>query len=208
MQLESTLAIAGPHQTVSGGQDAAWIAASQQGDSLAFNRLVLKWEKRVYNIALRMLRHPDEAAEASQEVFLSVYRRHIGRYKMQAKFSTWLYRVTVNNCISRLAENVPWPTSRWTMKLRPVSEHRLAVGGQIRKERTAGARTARADQVRRLQTLSPNQRAVVELKFFQERTLDEIAVILKIPVSTVKSRYYAALDVLKSRLAVLAEDRS
>ena len=117
MQLESTID-AGQQGTVSGGQDAAWIAASQQGDTLAFNRLVLKWEKRVFNIALRMLRHPDEAAEASQDVFLSVYK-NIGRYKMQAKFSTWLYRVTVNNCISRLRKR-PLADQSLDDELRPV----------------------------------------------------------------------------------------
>ena len=56
-----------------GSQETACVAASQGGDTLAFNRLVLKWEKAIFNLALRMLHDPEEAAEAAQEVFLSAF---------------------------------------------------------------------------------------------------------------------------------------
>ena len=81
-------------------QENAWVAASQRGDTLAFNRLVLKWERTVYNVALRMLQDRDEAAEATQEVFLSAFK-HIRRFRQDAKFSTWLYRIAINYCVSR-----------------------------------------------------------------------------------------------------------
>lgn len=81
-------------------QESAWVAASQCGDTLAFNRLVLKWEQTVYNVALRMLQNRDEATEAAQEVFLLAYK-NIRRFRQEAKFSTWLYRIAVNHCVSR-----------------------------------------------------------------------------------------------------------
>ena len=73
-------------------QEAAWVKASQQGDVIAFNRLVLIWEKSIYNLALRMLQDPDEAAESTQEVFLNAFK-NIRRFRLEAQFSTWLYRI-------------------------------------------------------------------------------------------------------------------
>ncbi|HYK88214.1 MAG TPA: sigma factor, partial [Acidobacteriota bacterium] len=88
------------------GQESIWIAASQCGDGVAFNRLVLRWEKSIYNLGLRMLQDPDEAAEASQEVFLAAFR-NIRRFRQDAKFSTWLFRIAVNHCITRLRRRPP-----------------------------------------------------------------------------------------------------
>ena len=87
-------------------RETAWIAASQRGDALAFNRLVLKWERPIYNLALRMLQDSEEAAESAQEVFLSAYR-NIRRFRQDSRFSTWLYRIAVNQCISRLRRRPP-----------------------------------------------------------------------------------------------------
>jgi RNA polymerase sigma-70 factor, ECF subfamily len=79
--------------------DSSWVLASQKGDSTAFNRLVLKWEKTVYNIAFRMLRNPEEAEEATQEAFLLAFK-HIRRFRNDSKFSTWLYRIVINHCLT------------------------------------------------------------------------------------------------------------
>src|SRR5436309_2411491 len=87
-------------------QENHWVKASQQGDVVAFNRLVLKWEKPIYNLNFRMLQDPDEASEATQEVFLSAFRS-IGRFRQTAKFSTWLYRIASNHCVSRLRRRPP-----------------------------------------------------------------------------------------------------
>ena len=66
-------------------QEIAWVAASRGGDTLAFNRLVLKWERPIYNLALRMLQDPEEAAESTQEVFLSAFK-NIGRFRQEYQF--------------------------------------------------------------------------------------------------------------------------
>src|SRR5262249_43205695 len=84
-----------------GSQECAWVTASQRGDAASFNRLVLKWERPIYNLSLRMLRDPDEAAEATQEVFLLAYK-NIRRFRLHSQFSTWLYRIAANHCTSRL----------------------------------------------------------------------------------------------------------
>ena len=183
-------------------QEDAWVLASQRGDALAFNRLVLKWESKVYDLAFRMLQHPEEAAEATQEVFLSAYKT-IRRFRRDAKFSTWLYRIALNHCISRA-------------RRRPQGAHfslddernGVTQADMLRAPDSQEGELLRAENRKRVRGamafLPPEQRAVVELKFFQEMTFDDIAAVLEAPLSTIKSRLYAALDSLKVRLGARA----
>lgn len=190
---------------VSAAQETAWIRASQRGDDVAFNRLVLKWQKPVYNLVLRMLQHPAEAAEATQEVFLSAYR-NIGRFRLDAKFSTWLYRISVNQCITRLRRRPPGIQ----LPLEAGSEERESVSNMpvVESHEAEIARQETRRHVHRaLGFLSPEQKAVVELKFFQELTFEEIAAVVQAPLSTVKSRLYSGLEALKSRLGHLGPGR-
>jgi RNA polymerase sigma-70 factor, ECF subfamily len=182
----------------SSDQESAWILASQGGDSREFNRLVLKWEKRVYNLALRMLQNREEAAEATQEAFLLAFRS-IRRFRRDAKFSSWIYRIVLNHCLTRL-------------KQRPSGTHfsleddgdRLTPAPQMRIAENQVSDLFRREQRNRvlaaLLRLSPEQQAIIELKFFQEMTFEEIAAILEIPLSTIKSRLYSGLEMLKARL--------
>ena len=185
------------------GQEAIWVAASRSGDSLAFNRLVLRWEKRIYNLTLRMLGDKDEAEEATQEVFLSAFRG-IRRFRHDAKFSTWLYRIAVNQCITRLRRKPPGihcSLDDQDSDARPLVElpaHESHEAEFLLEESRRKVRNA-------LEHLPPEQRTVVELKFFQELTFEEISGIVDMPASTVKSRLYAGLEVLKVRLGNLLQ---
>ena len=196
--LESTRKI--PDQSsVETDQESAWVHASQRGDAVAFNRLVLKWEKSIYNMTLRLLQNPDEAAEATQEAFLSAFK-NVNRFRSDSKFSTWLYRIAANHCISRLRKRPPGihysiddrtldvPTES---RLPPKASHESDF---LREESRRSVRKALAH-------LSAEQRTVVELKFFQDLTFEEIASITQSPTSTVKSRLYTGLEILKVRLA-------
>ncbi len=179
-------------------QEGAWILACQRGDTVAFNRLVLKWEKPMYNLTLRMLQDREEAAEATQEVFCSAFR-NIGSFRKDAKFSTWLYRIAVNHCISRLRRRPPGahlslddqssdsPLKGWE-PMAESHEEGIMLEEQRRRVRLA------------LGSLTEDQRAVLELKFFQDLTFEEISAVIQAPLSTIKSRLYAGLAVLKSRL--------
>jgi len=181
-----------------GAQESAWIAATQTGDTVSFNRLVLKWEKSIYNLALRMLQDPEDAAEVTQEVFFSAFRS-IRRFRGDARFSTWLYRIAANHCITRLRQ-------------RPHGVHysiddrsEIPITPALPAQRSCEDEFLR-DEVRNqvrgaLQHLNTDQRIVVELKFFQELTFEDIAAILQLPVSTVKSRLYSGFEILKMRLA-------
>jgi RNA polymerase sigma-70 factor, ECF subfamily len=179
-------------------QESSWILASQQGDRRAFNRLVLKWEKAIYNVALRMLHDREDAAEATQEVFLLAFKS-IRRFRRDAKFSTWVYRIALNHCLTRLKQRPPgthFSLDHERKSESPVTQLQVA-GGQVRElmEQEQQNRVLFA-----LSHLPPDQQAVIELKFFQERTFEEIAAILETPLSTIKSRLYAGLETLKIRL--------
>ena len=178
-------------------QESAWIAASQRGDAMAFNRLVLRWEKPIYNLCLRMLANREDAADTSQEVFLAAFR-NIRSFRRDAKFSTWLYRIAVNRSISKLRRRPPGAH----YSIDDASENR---GIEQLPARQSHEREFLAEESRRqvrqaMGRLSPEQRAVVELKFFSELTFEEIAGVVEVPLSTIKSRLYSGLEVLKSVL--------
>jgi RNA polymerase sigma-70 factor (ECF subfamily) len=179
-------------------QEAAWVDSSRHGDALAFNRLVLRWEKPIYNLSLRMMQDRDEAAEATQEIFCSAFK-NIRRFRKDAKFSTWLYRIAVNQCITRLRRRPPGlhlslddqgpdsPLKGWA----PAQEsHEQEI---IREEDRRRVRQA-------MERLPADHRAVVELKFYQDLTFEDISEAVEAPLSTVKSRFYAGLEMLKLRL--------
>jgi RNA polymerase sigma-70 factor (ECF subfamily) len=191
---DQTLDTGGSDQT----QEEAWVSASQGGDALAFNRLVLRWEKPIYNLSLRMLQDRDEAAEATQEVFCSAFR-NIRRFRLDAKFSTWIFRIAVNQCIAKLRRRPPGihlsmddqgpesPLKGWS----PSQEsHEREL---LREEDRRRVRQA-------MEKLPADQRAVVELKFYQELTFEDISEVIEAPLSTVKSRFYSGLEMLKLRL--------
>lgn len=183
-------------------QESAWISASQNGDSRAFNRLVLKWEKPVYNVALRMLQNRDEAAEAAQDVFLLAFKS-IRRFRRDAKFSSWIYRIVINHCITRLRQRPPG--THFSLeddgdRLTPAPQMRVAENQAIDLFR----REQRNRVLSALARLSADQQAIIELKFFQELTFEEIAAVMEIPLSTIKSRLYAGLEILKLRLGTEA----
>jgi RNA polymerase sigma-70 factor (ECF subfamily) len=179
-------------------QEVHWVKASQRGDTLAFNRLVLKWEKSIYNLNLRMLHDADEAAEVTQDVFLSAFQA-IRRFRHTAKFSTWLYRIACNHCLSRLRQR-PQGIHYSLDDSSPGNPVRQSLPAQESHESSFLNEEQRKRVRQSLMHLSPDQRAVVELKFFQELTFDEIAEVVQLPLGTIKSRLYSGLEVLKIKL--------
>lgn len=177
-------------------QEDAWVAASQAGDTQAFNRLILSWERRIYNLSLRMLQDREEAAEATQEVFLLAYR-HIKRFRRDSRFSTWLYRIAINHCTTRITQRPPG--THYSLEDEAENPCR-----QLRTAETQHHDLLRSEQRSRvhaaLSYMPAEQRAVIELKFFQELTFEEISAVLGVALSTVKSRLYAGLEMLKTRL--------
>jgi RNA polymerase sigma-70 factor (ECF subfamily) len=147
------------------------------GDRHAFSELVRRHEQRVYNVAYRMLGRPEEAADASQDVFVTCLRK-LGGFRGTAAFTTWLHRVTLNVCYDAL---------RKRGREEPVEELPEApAGGTDLADATATA----VDVHRALQLVPEDFRAVLILHDVQGVPYEEIAEALGAPIGTVKSRLH------------------
>lgn len=149
-----------------------------------------RYERRIYNYALRMVGHPDDALDLVQEVFLGVYR-NLGTYRGDGAFAAWLFRIASFRCTDYLRRRRPAdPLDEATMEAEPRAAFDPALA--------AAATDANRHVLRALATLPPAQRHVVELKFFQHCTFDEIGERLAISPNTAKTRLYSALRKLKA----------
>ena len=175
-------------------EDPDLIGRARQGDVEAYNLLISRWEKRVYNYLLRITGEREEALDLSQEVFLKAYQ-HLRKLEDPARFAPWLFRIAHNEAFS-------------AFRKRKVENDVLVVteaeGEEIGVERPPAFPLELSIAVTTALTrLTEEQRETVVLKIYQGFKFEEIAEILSCPVSTVKSRLYAALDALKAQLAPL-----
>jgi len=168
-------------------EDLDLIAKARRGDVEAYNLLVSRWEKRVFNYLLRLVSNREDALDVSQDVFLKAYQ-NLPRLDDPARFSGWLFRIAHNEAFSLLRRKRP--ETELTGDPRPAD-----TGGRLLPlELSLAVESA-------LKRLSDDQREAVLLKVYQGFKFEEMAEILEIPVSTVKSRLYTALEVLKTTLA-------
>jgi RNA polymerase sigma-70 factor, ECF subfamily len=179
------------HGSARGAEDSDLIARVRKGDIEGFNLLVSRWEKRVFNYLLRLTGNPDDSLDLSQDVFLKAYR-NIRKLDDTARFGPWLFRIAHNEAYSSFRKRRPEVAAPELEGSDNFFERQTAPGIGIDLSLVvAGA----------LDRLSPEQREAVVLKVYQGFKFDEMAEILECPVSTVKSRLYTALDLLKTELA-------
>jgi len=171
--------------------DRDLVLRAREGRVDAFNALVTRWEKRIYNYLLRLSPDADEAFDLAQETFLKAYQ-NLGRLDDPARFGPWLYRIAHNEAVSLLRrrrlegqapENAP-----------EQATGQAAVFGMASIEVSIAVRGA-------LALLTADQREAVVLKVCEGFKFAEIASILDTPASTVKSRVYTGLEALRGLLA-------
>lgn len=175
--------------------DAEYVRKLQRGETEAFETLIRRHQKTIFNLVYRMLGDYDEAAEISQEAFLSAYRA-IGSFRGEANFSTWLYRIALNHATTRRKtlnlrqqRNVPIENTE------PLSDPHA---GPVEAMETKEIR----DRVQQaLNSLDPDDAAVILLRDLQDVPYEEVSLVLEIPMGTVKSRLHRARQALKAKLA-------
>ncbi len=167
-------------------EDRDLIARARRQDVEAYNLLVSRWEKRVFNYLLRLVREREDALDLSQDVFLKAYQ-NLGKLEDAGRFGPWLFRIAHNEAYSLLRRRRP-EDELPELSSQPARFRMYPVELSLAVE-TALAR------------LTADQREAVILKIYQGFKFEEMAEVLDCPVSTVKSRLYAALDVLKLTLA-------
>jgi RNA polymerase sigma-70 factor, ECF subfamily len=168
-------------------EDRDLIVKARRGDVEGYNLLVSRWEKRIFNYLLRLVSNREDALDLSQEVFLKAYQ-NLRKLDDPGRFSAWLFRIAHNEAFSLLRRRRP--DVELTGDPRPPG----AAPGLLPIELSLAVEGA-------LGRLSEDQREAVLLKVYQGFKFEEMAEILACPVSTVKSRLYTALDLLKTALA-------
>ena len=183
---------------VVGLTDEELVARSTGGDPESFNLLIKRWERPIYAVAYRTIGREDDARDVVQEAFLRAFRG-LGGFKGQAKFSSWLYRITLNLCRDWMRRQ-----RRAPVVLTPDGVDLVELAGESEGVETADAAVARKDlsrAVARAMTVLPEeQRAAIVLKEYHDLTFQEIADLLGCPLSTVKTRLYQGLTVLRKEL--------
>ena len=165
-----------------------WLKGAGQGTNGAFESLLIRYQKPVFNAALRMLRNPDDARDVAQTVFLKAYE-HLADYDPSFKFYSWIYRVAVNESINVLQRRRPTRAHRGRRTRRVGRPEGQVAGQQI------GAGIQKA-----IMTLKPDYRSVIVLRHLLDCSYQDMAEILSLPERTVKSRLFAARQQLTEAL--------
>ncbi len=173
-------------------EDLRLVEAFRRGEESAFTALVIKYREGIYRVARRMLGNHEDAADATQEVFIRAYRA-LPRFDGRSQVYTWLYRIAVNLCLdarSRLA--------RMPLVDDEDGARDRATGKMLEEE--AEGREMRRVVARAVHALPPRQRAMTVLRLYQDLPYDAIARIMGCSEGTVKATMFAALRKLRSAL--------
>ena len=179
--------------------DEELVARSMDGDVDSFNQLVLRWERPIYALAYRVIGRDEDARDVAQETFLRAFRALPG-FKGQAKFSSWLYRIALNLCRDwiRRKKRTPLVDMPEGVDITELA----AEQGPVESIEDLVARQEMSRIVAEGMKLLPDeQRTAIVLKEYQGLTFQEIADLLGCPLSTVKTRLYQGLTVLRRELA-------
>lgn len=164
----------------------------------AFGEIVKRWERKIFALCFGMLRREDEAKDATQDAFIAAYK-NLDRFRGEAKVSSWLHRIAVNQCLTRKrrektrSESFFDDSESAEEKVFEAPESISPKNLTEKNERLQAVRTA-------VQSLPAELKQVVIMKEFEEMTFQEISEAMDMPLSTVKSRLYTALKQLRMKL--------
>ena len=166
--------------------DVTYVDRTLRGDKRAFESLVEKYQKLVFNLAYNMTRNRDDAADVTQSVFLKVYEK-LYSFNRKFKFFSWMYRIALNEAL-----NVVQKQDRTkTLDEEIASDARSPDGGLAVEDQTRSIQDAVLE-------LEANYRVVIVLRHFQDLSYEDIATVLEIPEKTVKSRLFTARALLRT----------
>ncbi len=173
--------------------DESLINKALNGDERAWQQLISRYQSVLYYYGLRLMGNPDDARDLLQDVCM-VLCRNLAQFRGDSSFKTWLFGIANYRAMDMLRKRKPSQDLDDMPELYNEDE-------QSHEQQLYGSQTQKLVQ-QQLKTLAPEQRLVVELRFYQQFTFDEIAEQLALSSNTVKSRFYAALDKLRVQLEV------
>jgi RNA polymerase sigma-70 factor (ECF subfamily) len=177
--------------------EADLVYQAQRGDSEAFAALVALHERFVYNLALRSLGNPDEAADAAQDAFVHAWTG-LPEFRGESQFRTWLYRIVINLCLNR--------SPRLRRELEALTHDELP---ELPAPDTAHAKVERRELYahihREVERLPEQYRLLVSLRYQHDLSYNEIASLLNLPLGTVKTGLFRAKERLRESLTAYEE---
>ena len=181
-------------------KDQALIQAARQGDQKAYEELLTKYRSLVYHVMIKMVRNPQEAEDLTQEAFIKAFNA-LASFNEEYAFSTWLMKIATNNCIDFLRkrklrtysidEPMQYKDEQVSIELPdhdPTPEKRLL--SEERKKMIDEA----------IDSLPPRYRHVIVLRHKEEKSYEEIAELLELPLGTVKARIFRAREMLNKKI--------
>ncbi len=159
----------------------------RDGDRAAFEQLVVRYQKPVFNAALRLLRDPEDARDVAQTTFLKAFE-HLADYDRSFKFYSWIYRIAVNQALNVLA-------SKKSFGEMSGEEADESPGPEQQVEDEQMSRAIEDELMR----INPELRTVIVLRHFMHLSYHDMGDILMLPEKTVKSRLYSARQLLRER---------
>lgn len=175
--------------------DQILIKAIENGDTKAYAQLVNRYKDLVYTLALRMLKHKEEAEEVAQDTFIKIFKS-LDKFKGDSKFSTWIYKVTYNTCLDRIKKNKKHlndvAIDEFTFNKLDTIDN--ALENMIKEEKHTLIKKC-------INKLPEDSSALLTLFYFEELSLEEISKIINIEANTVKVKLFRA----RKKLAVILE---
>jgi len=180
--------------------DLYYIEAVRKGNVQAFSFLVEKYQKLVYTLALKLLKKPEEAEEMAQDTFIKAYQK-LDSYEGKSKFSTWLYSITYNACISELRKR--------RIEFKSLDDRQISDQDE-QKMHDYYRETKKEDQEKylnlALEKLPEDDQVLVTLYYYESQSMDEISVITGLTVSNIKVKIHRARKRMYSLLQEMLQE--
>ena len=174
--------------------DEELISQAVAGNAPAFEQLVFRYDREVLSIASRYTRSADDAKDIYQETFIRVFRS-LSRFRRDSEFSTWLYRIATNVCLTYAGKRKQSPA---VSSSEDRDDHEPVSPGRTEDHAEGNEISGRID--RALKQLSPQQRLVFTLRHYQGYKLREIAVMMECAEGTVKKYLFEATRTMRNEL--------
>jgi len=170
-------------------EDLELVKRSLRNEPGAFERLIDKYQKPIYNLGMRMFGNSDDAQDLTQNVFIKSWER-LDTYDAKFKFFSWIYRIALNESINL--------SNKEKRKERIENEAEFETGISVVKEFERNEQSKKIHDT--LTEIEINYRIVIVLRHYMELSYLEIAELIEVPEKTVKSRLFSARQLLKESL--------